>query len=291
MHLFCIRRLASVDDSCEVVSCIIYADYYHYISKCKGVRWAVGAQYVCVVVVYTVGWGGGGTLHGVRPRVLCGRCDARQDVSRLVWHRCGLFPIPTVMWGDPVCNDGVTLARLWAASETPCQVSPCPMTWTSQLISRSSLRSDCVPVADDCAHWKTLVAILHFRTTRNYASYRRGKGDYMSKCSWHHRRQTVDPPCASGIAVLNICAWSLNKTLPPESYVQNMSLLCLLELCLATTIYSYVHRPCFHCVCELYTLQLGCGTTMKLSVTPRLYKLPLSCCTRQGEPVMGVQRP
>lgn len=97
MHLFCIRRLASVDDSCEVVSCIIYADYYHYISKCKGVRWAVGAQYVCVVVVYTVGWGGGGTLHGVRPRVLCGRCDARQDVSRLVWHRCGLFPIPTVM--------------------------------------------------------------------------------------------------------------------------------------------------------------------------------------------------
>lgn len=37
-------------------------------------------QYVSVVVVFGVGGGGGGTLDGVRGGVLCGRCDARQEV-------------------------------------------------------------------------------------------------------------------------------------------------------------------------------------------------------------------
>jgi hypothetical protein len=46
-----------VDDSCEVISCNGYAEFYWHISKCEGVRCVVETEYVSVVGVYGVGWG------------------------------------------------------------------------------------------------------------------------------------------------------------------------------------------------------------------------------------------
>ena len=212
-------------------------------------------------------------MDGVRGLVLCGRCDARQEVPLSYWYRCGMFPTPTAVWGDLVCNDGVTHGQMVSSRE----VSPCPTTGASQLISRSM---DYVHTVFRCpmtVHIQcTEFATLHFRCARIYCSYRCGKGDYMSKCSWHH------PPCASGIIWLNLCAWSLNKTLPPESDVHNMSLLCLLELC-TPTVFS-LSLWVVHLATPLYSYTDAIGDTAPLWRTHSLL-------TRQGEPGMGVQRP
>ena len=57
VQLFCGRGCGSVDDSCEVISCNGYAEFYWHISKCEGVRSVVETEYVSVVGVYGVGWG------------------------------------------------------------------------------------------------------------------------------------------------------------------------------------------------------------------------------------------
>lgn len=96
-QFFCRGGFRSVADSCDVISCVSYAEYYYYIFKCEGVWWAAETEYVSGAGVYCKWWGVDvrWTEYGVSYWVR----DVTPDRgSPGEWgNRCGLLAPPTAV--------------------------------------------------------------------------------------------------------------------------------------------------------------------------------------------------